>query len=226
MNEQTVMTDLHNNYALSFGDHIARMLELEWYPLDDPFTHGNELQHRASGFYIHRTGKLATSSYKAGTYCGIDLCMQGGMLIRAIQINDEVVEGPCLVVRKIAELTGWDFPTIEQNLRLIDHAWTPTTPIFGPRGGLTLKNQTNPLLSSMYLVLPRRSAIINIPTKYRECWFAANINRTDIPTRSRTKYQQEFLQGYHQSPHKGSTILQCAGYWAAQQANRSTSSSS
>lgn len=99
---QSVYSQLHNNYALRFGKHIARIMEYEIYPWDDPFTHRNERQRlyddqtkrnlanpnigSLCAFYVHRSKQGRNDPYKQGSYKGIDIVIHGGILIRSILV--------------------------------------------------------------------------------------------------------------------------------------------
>lgn len=226
MDEHQYLASLHNNYALYLQDYLIRMMELELYSADDPFTHGNELQKQELGFYIHRSGKTASSKYKGGSFGGIDLVINGiGFLIRSIEvykiygealIQESLIEGPNLTLNKLSDLSGWQFEDLEKNLQLIQYKWNPIQPIYGARGGLTLKKSNDIQSWSQYLILPRRSAIFQ-PKKYKETWFVVDINRKDIQCRSIKKYQEEFNDQASKNDlllNSRSTPLQCAGYWS------------
>lgn len=102
-------SQLHNNYALKFGNHIARLLEVELYDWNDPYTHRNERQRlyenvqdvdgnitkkrlvdpnpgSICSFYVHRMKKGKDDAYKQGHYKGIDIVIHGGILIRSILV--------------------------------------------------------------------------------------------------------------------------------------------
>lgn len=133
---QKILHVLHNKYAIQYDTHIGILLELEYYEWDDPYTHKNEMQ-KESGFYVHRTGKSIDSSYKGGTYKGMDISipllqmkkndnssetnsyLEGGILIRAILDGSTIVEGPCKVVDHICKGTGWTLAELEKNTQLI-----------------------------------------------------------------------------------------------------------
>lgn len=146
---QGIYSQLHNNYALRFGKHIARIMEYEVYPWKDPYTHRNERQILTTSsnpgsicsFYVHRTKHGRNDPYKQGTYKGIDIVIHGGILIRSILVvtpyGDDVkhlsnldpkyrgtlVEGPCLVVDHMCALTGWSLSELESKLQLIKCSW-------------------------------------------------------------------------------------------------------
>lgn len=193
---QEVLSDIHNKYALKVNDHIIRIAELEYYPWDDPFTHKNEMQKRDKGFYVHRSGKTKDSKYKGGSFKGLDIVCNGGFLIRAIEYEDKIIEGPCNTVNKLCELGEWELEELETNLELIPYTWPVRNPIYGARGGLTLKKAKSDTIFEMarHLIMPRRSAIY-VPTKYKENFFVSNIDRTDIKHRSKKRFKQEYEEG-------------------------------
>ena len=103
--DHDMYSQLHNSYALRFGKYIARILEYEVYPWDDPYTHRNERQilytmntstnervytppnpGSICTFYVHRTKHGRNDPYKRGTYKGIDIVIHGGILIRSILV--------------------------------------------------------------------------------------------------------------------------------------------
>ena len=107
--KNSMYPQLHNNYALKFGDHIARILEYEIYDWNDPYTHRNERQRlyeeikdeegniskkrlvppntgSICAFYIHRSKKGKDDPYKQASYKGIDIIIHGGILIRSILV--------------------------------------------------------------------------------------------------------------------------------------------
>lgn len=101
--------------------HRFTELEIYWNGLShrDPFTHGDPMQQRLGTWYFHRSGQR----YRGGTYKGLDLAFGnseafGGILIRGIERIDDapsLVDGPCMVVDHILELTA--SPTIEDLVR-------------------------------------------------------------------------------------------------------------
>lgn len=203
----SIPDELHNKYALVLGEYTMRILELETYHTSDPYTHCNERQYARTdeggyniqpndgsltSFYLHRTGKLSTSSYKGGSYKGLDIASNGGILIRSIQLDDEVVEGPSLVVDKLLSLyQGLTMDQLEINLRLVQHEWDVQVSVFyiGSRAGLSFKDINN----AWYYISPQRSAII-IPKKHKETFFTCHISRTDIPYKT-NKHIEEYIQG-------------------------------
>lgn len=102
-----------------------RILELELYHPDDPYTHGSPEQKGPPGlWYFHRAGKNDTGKFKGGTFKGLDVtCAEegkpGGLLIRAVSemglvsIHGQMVEapirthyGPCKSVEALLEAVG------------------------------------------------------------------------------------------------------------------------
>lgn len=228
MNERNFLELLHNKYSIYLEKsedksscYLIRMLELEIYTQDDPFTHGNERQMISKGFYVHRSGKSSTSSYKGGTYGGMDLILDGvAYLIRAAQIFDikngsyEIVEGPNLVLTTLAKYatpnvitdslgnvslgTGLfnPFKYLEDTLGFFEYEWVNTPEIkpirFGARAGLTLKRSTDLIKWSNYLIMIRHSSIID-NKKYKEVWcYTIENGRIKMNFDSLTKKFQTF----------------------------------
>lgn len=216
LSEEDMMKSLHYDYAIEFDGQIARILECELYRHDDPYTHGNERQREIGTFYVHRTGTLANDSYKGGTFKGIDITCNGGILIRSIHIigSGTIIEGPCNVVDHLTLSTGWTLAELEDRLHLIEHEWPQTDHhILGARVGLTLKRAKDSeiLEWAKFLIMPRRSAIF-VPKKHKETWFVTDPHRTDVPSRVRAKYQKEMEDGRNKELSRASTQLEVAGY--------------
>jgi 3-methyladenine DNA glycosylase Mpg len=102
-----------NSCQLSVNGTNFWISEIEFYlhspKHPDPCVHCNEDQLLKFSFYFHRSGKSKTSGYKGGTFKGVDLTFGDGeiyfgILIRTIENENEIVEGPCRVVNKILEL--------------------------------------------------------------------------------------------------------------------------
>ena len=102
---------LLNESYLKVNEKIYRLVEIEFYlkckSHIDPYTHGDPDQLLMHTFYFH---KFKTSTYKSGTFKGMDLTYGNadeeayfGILIRAIEDMDtkEIIEGPCNVVNRI-----------------------------------------------------------------------------------------------------------------------------
>jgi hypothetical protein len=87
--------------------------------------------------------------------------------------------------------------------------------IFGARGGLTLKRAPHDKEGmdqwARWLVRPYRSATF-LPKKYKECFFAANIERTDIPSIILDKYKTLYNQGRDSLLSRNMDVLSIAGY--------------
>lgn len=124
---------LMNRFALSYGNEIARITELEFYYHDNPqllsqninsihpddTSHRNELQKRYAHWYFHHTGTHTHSGYKNLDYNGLDLCFGDstttfGILIRAIEIvqpslppREQYIYGPSsLLLKRIFPALG------------------------------------------------------------------------------------------------------------------------
>ena len=183
---------LHNDYALVLGQNVIRILELETYHTSDPYTHCNERQFACTdqghnliphndgslcSFYIHRTGTSANASYKGGSYKGIDIASNGGILIRSIcsyASNGQIsmIEGPSLVVDHLSSimenLIGSSenvLASLEHYLQLVAYDWTPKASsenvagslpqYIGARAGLSFKDITR----APYFIALQRSSI-------------------------------------------------------------------
>ena len=99
-----------------------RICEIEFYLIDnslkhheDTFTHGDPIQGTNGKWYFHRMNPKNPSSFKAGTYKGMDLSFGskengvfGGILIRAIMNlkTKEYIEGPCNTVTTLLKCFG------------------------------------------------------------------------------------------------------------------------
>lgn len=216
--------DLHNKYALELdGLRKLRIMEYEYYDLDDPFTHGNERQkdntpnpNSLCGFYVHRSKPGRNDSYKGGTFKGIDIVKDGAYLIRSIMDghNSKIIEGPCNVVNYMCEGTGWTLQQLETKLQLVNHDWNDVrTTYLGARVGLTLKRAPEFGIKhwAKYLVAPYRSCIF-IPDKGKDTFFVINPNRTDISYKS-TRPTKEIEKGKQsECLTKTMTQLEVAGY--------------
>lgn len=221
---QELLADLHNKYALRALSTVFRIVELELYEWDCIHTHRNEKQRDIGKFYIHRTGLSKSSSYKGGTFKGIDWVppCTGGVLIRGIQplvdteknIYGPVIEGPCNVVNYLCKATGWDLPTLEENLQLIQYSWSNKDVMFGARVGLSMKkakNDAQRLEMAKSMILPLRSAIV-MPSKHKETFLATNPDRNDIPLKTVAKYREEFKAGKSMQLSSSMTLMQVAGH--------------
>ncbi|MFO0562832.1 MAG: hypothetical protein U0269_32735 [Polyangiales bacterium] len=137
-----------------------RFTEVEFYVTNsahnDPFTHGDEMQHEFARWYHHRTG----GEYRGGTYKGLDLAFgdehtYAGMLVRGIESTDspaKLLDGPCVCVDHLLSLVGHpsvpsfvasydrdadEKPSSPSYLRVSD---APDLPLFrSARVGLSLK---------------------------------------------------------------------------------------
>jgi len=216
---------LHNEYALSINTHRIRLLELETYHISDPYTHGNEKQyaykdngeciispneHSLCSFYVHRVGKKKESSYKGGTYKGIDIASNGGILIRSILHNGHIVEGPSLVVDYLCSLGDWSVEELENRLSLIRYRWYTIANIqyIGARVGLTLKN-----IDNIHAYVSQERSCIFIPKKEKISFFTTynTLHRDDIKYKS-NRHITEFNNG---TKHIGDIIPNVSQSYAA-----------
>lgn len=229
---------LMNNYVLIVGTHYVRIMECEYYGGDDPFTHGNEKQRERGTFYVHRTGELATSSYKGGSFKGMDLTIGdgikgAGILIRSICLISstpngtgvpmtitygETIEGPSLCVDKLCALGGqssaardWTLAELEQNVRIRKCTWDKQiTPIYGCRVGLTLKRAPKDQMAlwAKSMVSPLRACLF-VPKKARDTFFVADPYRTDINTPRATI--SKYQSEYANGMENATTLLPTLG---------------
>jgi hypothetical protein len=196
---RTDVSYLHNNYALVLGVHVIRILELETYHTSDPYTHGNERQYliqpnegSITSFYIHRNGKLSTAGFKGGSYKGLDIASNGGILVRSIMVNNNIIEGPSLVVDKLLSLySGLTLNELETSVKLVEYDWPvkATTFYTGARAGLSFRN----VETALYYISVQRSSIV-VPKKYKETFFVFNADRTDIPYKT-NRYLDDYNTG-------------------------------
>ena len=99
---QEVANFLLNEATFRIGEHDFRFLEVEYYDLDDPYTHKDAAQYTPGRWYFHRKG---------GTYKGLDVtCQHGSFLLRAVENlkTGEITEGPSLLVDLILAETDLD----------------------------------------------------------------------------------------------------------------------
>nr|CAG8515155.1 10673_t:CDS:2 [Entrophospora candida] len=126
----------------------------------DPYSHQHEHQKTSGEWYFHRVGKFG---YRGGTRKGIDITFgnenaYGGILIRSIKRiidnedddENELIEGPSLIVDEILRLCGVDNLSIKE---MVEVKWMGKSGIFG----LTLSNTNpSPNLRLNFLLKPYR----------------------------------------------------------------------
>ena len=106
---------LLNKTLLVINDSLYRLRELELYLFTDDhldhYTHKSNEQAKSCQWYFHKTG----STYKSGTYKGLDITFGfkdkgkptfGGILIRGISNDIDLITGPCRVVDHILKSTS------------------------------------------------------------------------------------------------------------------------
>ena len=199
-----ILYQVHHALALKIGENIIRIAEAEYYPWSDSFCHKNEKQKETCTFYVHRFGHSSTNAYKAGTYKGLDITCQGGILIRSIIVEDKLIEGPCLCVDYILKITNWTLKDLEEKIELVEASFDDNYVLYGARKGITLKKVKD---HNAY-ILRYRSSIVLLK-KGIETFFVTNINREDIPRKQ--KYIDEFNQGKTKEINENSTQLEVAG---------------
>jgi hypothetical protein len=163
---RTCADALLNNFELVVaGSKVYRFVEIEFYYNDhnghqDTFIHGSDLQLKTAGHWYFHTAGSAGTSYKSGTYKGLDITfgkpgkIPGGMLLRAMEeiATSEVIEGPCMVVDRLLKenkkaaiidlvKTGFSLCATDVNpFMYIRPSKAAGRPVVGsPRVGLTLK---------------------------------------------------------------------------------------
>lgn len=172
-----------NRVYLVVGTSRCRIVEVEYYASPDPYIHGTPEQATMYRWYFHKAGASSGSSFRGGTYKGLDLTFgtvvgdrtsYGGILLRSIQgPSGEIIEGPCKVVDFILRNTG--ISTITQlvstyssyppsatdttSVLYLEEASIPPLTIFrGPRVGLSASHPE-------YLMKPLR--FTTIPAKLK-----------------------------------------------------------
>jgi hypothetical protein len=146
---------------IKFNDHKARIVECEYYDFNDPFCYKHEKQKEYGTFFLHGYG----------TYKGLDITCNGGILIRSILIDDDkIIEGPSKVVDYILEKTQWNIKEIESKLELIESDNEVKTIYYGARKGITLKRQKlDEDTFKSYIAFLRAATFI--PKKGKETFF-------------------------------------------------------
>jgi hypothetical protein len=208
-----IMDAILNKWALKADDHIFRIVECEYYSWSDPYTHRHPKQKQVGTIYVHRSGKNMDSKYKSGTFKGMDITMNGGILIRSILDGTRTIEGPCNVVDHICNRMKWTCSQLEEQLEVMQYDWDRKEPIIGARVGLTLKRTPDDQLLewARWLISPLRASTY-VPTKHKETFFVVDIHRKDVPSRVKAKYQQEVENGKSMDLCKTMTQLEVSGY--------------
>ena len=140
----------------------------------DPYPHAQDLTRTAARWYFHRTGQ----SYRGGTYKGLDLTCGGGswhgaLLLRAMTDDaGEAVAGPCRLVNRLLELTGFSSVAELDGEIAGRSAFDPTSPLHvvevpaearvierTKRVGLTMKRATPGSRHADYIAKPYRFVV-------------------------------------------------------------------
>jgi hypothetical protein len=202
---------MHHLWAVKVGEEHIRIVECEYYPWDDVFTHKHPRQKEIGTIYVHRSSSKPTSGYKNGSFKGVDITINGGILIRAIKDKDIIIEGPCNVVTYICEKMQWSLQHLEDQMNVVEYRWDDSPIFYGARVGLTLKRSDNLELWSKQLILPYRSSIV-IPSKHKETFICVDIDRTDIKTPALKRWKEEYNKGKTMTLNKDMSLLQISGY--------------
>lgn len=213
MGAEEILTDIHNRWALKVGDSYLRITEAEYYPWDDVYTHRHPRQREIGTIYVHRSTNKEGSAYKNGSYKGMDITLNGGILIRGIRDKGVEVEGPCNVVDYICGKMKWTMEELERETRIIGCKWNNVDPIFGARVGLTLKRSDDIEEWGRSIILPYRSAIV-IPHKEKKNFFVTDIDREDIPSTAISKWRKEYEEGKEMELSSTMSLLQLGGYFS------------
>jgi len=170
---------------LRVGQKMVRIVEVELYLDEDPYSHHQPEQQFWGRWYFHKMNtQLTPSGFKGGTYKGLDLTLGTetscvGVLIRSI-LGDQLVEGPSKVVDFILKETGRG--NIEELVQLSSD--------YPPR----CDDQTFPL--QLVKTEPRERLIYTGPQvglTYREDelsqrYFSANLRFTTYPQLTKNKF--------------------------------------
>lgn len=110
---------LMENFVLCIRGEDYTFAELELYYFSenhqDPYVHKRKLQTEKHAWYFHK--KNDEGKYNGGTFKGLDMTFGKilenkeyflGVLIRSVQKNGELIEGPCNCVNKILEICECD----------------------------------------------------------------------------------------------------------------------
>lgn len=224
-NFDQVADHLINNLVLVVDHKYYRFLELEFYLYNsehpDLFCHNNEMQLTLGKWYFHRSTKSANSSYRSGTYKGLDLTFgsnnfkgqkqYGGILIRSLKSLDtgEVIEGPCRCVNHILkDLNIQDIETLASNIDLkittIDSLYIGSylnlKQLFyvkGPRVGLSF-NRKDFKDASKYIFKDYRYVVVEDIKKDRWSLYLSNFHRNTNLNLSFIRNKNIYTNNYHE----------------------------
>lgn len=166
-----------NGMVLVAGGTRLRLAEIEFYyhggAHQDPFTHKDPLQKTCGRWYFHRT----RGEYRGGSFKGLDITFgqeghHGGVLLRSMELEDgTLIDGPCLCVNHILEVTGFDHvrdldaaiaarPIWDTDSPLhvaLDDTLTPRALTRTARVGLTLKRSGKSPAKHRFIMQPYRA---------------------------------------------------------------------
>ncbi|MCQ2327858.1 MAG: hypothetical protein MJZ59_00695 [Paludibacteraceae bacterium] len=137
-------------YHLQINGHQVYPTEVEAYYyqngiFEDACVHRNELQTNHYGqLYVHRAKKNGTKDDKYKGRAGVDVCLSDGsytfaVLLRGIEVNNEIILGPINVRKMLLKLLGTtDNKILEQQKDiLIKEKLETGHTFFSPRIGIT-----------------------------------------------------------------------------------------
>ena len=200
---RTLACDIINNSQIQVAGVNLDIAELEIYyhtkDHPDPYVHQHLDQLTHNCWYFHKQSR----SYRGGTFKGLDMTFgdtksHGGILIRSVVHNGNLIEGPCktvnliltlLGIERIEQLVPFDGPLLATNsdiLKLVVRAEPTSTKtiVSGPRVGLSRKEER---FGWRYLMIGYR--FVDISYAIKKYKFMLNlINRND-------KYRHWFDDG-------------------------------
>jgi hypothetical protein len=171
---------LLNRWQLRVGSEICHIVEVEYYADPDPYIHQAIEQQVPYAWYFHKVNPvdLSIGGFKGGTYKGLDLTIgvpgyHASFLIRSLQTQTGMIEGPSKVVDYILEQTqcahivdllqqSHNYPpsALDMNYPLCLVASLvlfPSMIYSGPRVGLKLRKQDGvDSLRTQYVMRPFR----------------------------------------------------------------------
>lgn len=118
---------LMNKCILKIGEIEYELMEIEFYFYNEKIhkdinTHCSESQKKSNTWYLHQLKNNLT--FKSGNYKGLDITFgdensYGGILIRGIKSNNEIIAGPSNTVSKIMENLSFEINDMQSFADLI-----------------------------------------------------------------------------------------------------------